>query len=66
MAKTVTVENADGDKTFSDFVTSFNLDVSDIPYILTPPPIVSPPKTPELHPIVVGYNPKSGKIQLAT
>ena len=59
MAKTVTVKNSDGDKTSSDNVTSFNLEVSDNPYILTPPPqIVSPPKTPELPPIVVGYNPR--------
>ena len=58
MAKTATVENSDGDKTSSDNVTSFNLDVSDNPYILTPPPIKSPPQTPELPPIVVGYNPR--------
>ena len=44
VAKTATVENSDGDKTSSDNVTSFNLDVSDNPYILTPPPIQSPPK----------------------
>ena len=43
VAKTATVENSDGDKTSSDNVTSFNLDVSDNPYILTPPPIQSPP-----------------------
>ena len=55
MAKTATVENSDGDKTTSD-VTSINLDVSDNPYVLKPPPIVSPPKTPELPPVVVGYN----------
>ena len=45
VAKTATVEISDGDKTSSDNVTSFNLDVSDNPYNLTPPPIQSaPPK----------------------
>ena len=58
VAQTATNENAEGDKTPSDNVTSFDLDVSDNPYILTPPPIQSPPKTPELPPIVVGYNPR--------
>ena len=53
--QTTTNENTEGDKTPSDNVTSFDLDVSDDPYILTPPPIQSPPKTPELPPIVVGY-----------
>ena len=48
----------EGDKTSSDNVTLFNLDVSDNPYILTPPPIESSPKTPKLPPIVVGYNPR--------
>ena len=61
MVKTTTVEKSDGDKTSSDNVTSFNLDVSDNPYILKPPPIESPPKTPELPPTNGGYNPeKSG------
>ena len=46
VAKTVTVENSDGDKTSPDNVTSFFLDVRDKPYILTPPPIQSPPKLP--------------------
>ena len=55
--KTTTVENSEVDKTSSDNVTSFNLDVSDNPYILTAPPIESPHKTPALPPIVVGYNP---------
>ena len=58
MTKTVTVENSDRDKTSSDSVTSFNLDFGDNPYILTPPPIQSLPKTPELPPIVVEYNPR--------
>ena len=58
VAKTATFENSDEKKTSSDNVTSFKLDVSDNPYILTPPTIVSPPKTPELPPIVVGYNPR--------
>ena len=65
VAKTATIENSDGDKTSSDNVTSFNLDVSDNPYILTSPPIVSPLKTPELPPLVVGYNPmKVGRYNL--
>ena len=58
VVQTTTNENTEEDKTSSDNVTSFNLDVSDNPYILTPPPITSPPKTPELPPIVVGYNPR--------
>ena len=58
VAQTTTNGTTTRDKTFSDNVTSFNLDVSDNPYILTPPPIQSPPKTPELPPIVVGYNPR--------
>ena len=58
MAQTTTNGTTAADKTSSDNVTSFNLDVSDNPYILTPPPIQSPPKTPELPPIVVGYNPR--------
>ena len=58
VAQTATNETAEGDKTPPDNITSFNLDVSDNPYILTPPPIESPPKTPELPPIVVGYNPR--------
>ena len=53
VVKTTTDETTDEDKTSSDNVTSFNLDVSDIPT-----PIESPPKTPELPPIVVGYNPR--------
>ena len=56
--QTATNDNTEGDKTPSDNVTSFDLDISDNPYILTPPPIQSPPKTPELPPIVVGYNPR--------
>ena len=58
VAKTAKIESSDGDKISSDNVTSFNLDVSDNAYNFTPPPIVSPPKTPELPPIVVGYNPR--------
>ena len=58
VAQTATNTTAEGDKTPPDNVTSFNLDVSDNPYILTPPPLESPPKTPELPPIVVGYNPR--------
>ena len=58
VAQTATNENTAEDKAPSDNITSFDLDVSDNPYILTPPPIHSPPKTPELPPIVVGYNPR--------
>ena len=58
VVQTATNENTEGDKTSFDNVTSFNLDVSDNPYILTPQPIESPPKTPKLPPIVVGYNPR--------
>ena len=39
-----TNENTEGDKTPSDIVTSFDLDISHNPYILTPPPIQSPTK----------------------
>ena len=58
VAQTATNENSAEGKTPSDKITSFNLDVSDNPYIFTPPPIESPPKTPELPPIVIGYNPR--------
>ena len=44
VVQTATNENTEGDKTSSDNVTSINLDVSDNPYTLTPPPIESPPK----------------------
>ena len=65
VAQTTTNEKTEGDRTPSDNVTSFDLDVSDNPYILTPQPIQSPPKTPELPPIVVGYNPrKKGRYNL--
>ena len=42
VVKTVTVENTEEDRTSSDNVTSINLDVSDNPYILSPPPIENP------------------------
>ena len=58
MVKLTAVGNLDEDKTSSHNVTSFILDVSDNPYILTPPPIERPPKTPELPHIVSGYNPR--------
>ena len=41
--------------------TSFNLDVSDNPFITTPPPMESPPIPPTLPPIVAGYNPRKTK-----
>ena len=56
VVQTATNENTEEDKTSSENVTSFDLDISDNPYILTPPPIQSPPKTPEIPPIIVGYN----------
>ena len=43
VVKTTTVENSDEDKTSSNNATSFNLDVSDNPYNLSPPPIECPP-----------------------
>ena len=43
VVQTTTNENTEGDRTPSDNVTSFELNVSDNPYILTPPPIQSPP-----------------------
>jgi len=48
----------DGDKTSSDTTTTYNLDVSDNIYIARPPPIESPPTSPRLPPVVVGYNPR--------
>ena len=59
MVKTTTAENSQGDKTSSVNNTSFNLDVSDNPY-MSLPPMENPPKTPELPPPVVGFNP--GKV----
>ena len=58
VVKTATVEKVNGDKTSSDNVTSFDLDVSNNPYLLTTPPIQGHPKTPELPPKVVGYTPR--------
>ena len=58
-------ENTMMDKTSSGDNTSFNLDVSDNPFIMTPPPTESPPIPPTLPPIVVGYNPrKTGRYNL--
>ena len=56
MVKTTTLENSEKDNTSSVNNTSFNLDVSDNPYIMSP--IACPPETPELPPIVDGYNPR--------
>ena len=56
VVKTTTAGNPEEDKLKSVINTSFKLDVSDNPYIMSPP-IESPPKTPELPPIVVGFNP---------
>ena len=58
VVQTATNENTEEDKTPSDNVRSFDLDISPNPYILIPPPIQSPPKTPEMPPFVVGYNPR--------
>ena len=58
VVKTTTVGNTEEDETSSYNVLSFNLDVSNNTYILTPPPIESSPETPELSNIVVGYNPR--------
>ena len=57
--------NITTDKTSSGDNTSFNLDASDNPFIMTPPPIESPPLPTTLPPIVVGYNPrKTGRYNL--
>ena len=58
VVKTTTVENTEEDKTSSDNVTSFILDVSDNRFSVTPPPIESPNKNPELPHTTVGYNPR--------
>ena len=58
-------ESTQIDKTSSGDNTSFNLDVSDNPFIMSPPPTKSPPIPPTLPPIVVGYNPrKTGRYNL--
>ena len=44
VVQTATNENTEGDIASFDNVTSFNLNVSDNPYILTLPPIENPPK----------------------
>ena len=46
-------ENSTAEKIHSRNDTSFNLDVSDNPYITTPPPTESPPIPPTIPPIVV-------------
>ena len=51
-------ENITMDKTSSGDNTSFNLDDSVNPFIMTPPPIESPPLPTTLPHIVVGYNPR--------
>ena len=62
---TTAEENTMMDKTSSGDNTSLNLDVSDNPFIMTPPPTESPPIPPTLPPIVVGYNPrKTGRYNL--
>ena len=55
---TTTNENLAAEPPPSGNETSLNLDVSDNPFIMTPPPIESPPIPPTLPPIVVGYNPR--------
>ena len=58
-------ENSTAEKIYSRNDTSFNLDVSNNPYITTPPPTESPPIPPTIPPIVVGYNPrKTGRYNL--
>ena len=44
VVQTATNINTEGDRTPSDNVTSFDLDISDNLYILAPPPIQSPPQ----------------------
>ena len=63
------ITTADGDittdKTSSGDNTSFNLDASDNPFKMTPPPVESPPLPTTLPPIVIGYNPrKTGRYNL--
>ena len=58
VVQTTTNENTEEDKTSTDNVTSFNLDVSDNPYILTPPPITSPPKLLNYHLLSSGITPE--------
>ena len=53
---TTAEENLWEDKTPSGYITSFNLDVSNNLYIMTPPPTESPPVPPTQPPIVDGYN----------
>ena len=55
---TTTNENLTAEHPPSGNETSLNLDVNDNPFIMTPPPIESPPIPPTLPPIVVGYNPR--------
>ena len=58
-------ENIKADTTSPENNTSFNLDVSDNLFIMTPPPMESPPIPPTLPPIVVRYNPrKTGRYNL--
>ena len=58
-------ENTTMEKTSSGDNTSFNLDVSDNPFITTPPPTECPQIPPTLPPIVVGYNPrKTGRYNI--
>ena len=58
-------ENSTAEQLPSGNETTLNLDVSDNPFIRTPPPTESPPIPPTLPPIVVGYNPrKTGRYNL--
>ena len=59
VGKSTTIEDPERDKISHGDITTFNIDVSDSPYIMSPPPIESPPKNKtRTTPIVVGYNPR--------
>ena len=59
------ITTADENSTAEKIYSRNDLDVSDNPYITTPPPTESPPIPPTIPPIVVGYNPrKTGRYNL--
>ena len=62
---TIADEKLNENKSSSGNITPFDLDVSDNPYIMTPPPVESPIIPPTLLPITVGHNPrKTGRYNL--